>query len=473
MTLSSKLCALRVALWGPPPASALEARLIRKIDFLVLTFTCLMYWSNYLSRTGFQFAYVSGMSEDLSFQGNDYSIANTLFTVGYVLGMIPNILALQVVSPHYWLPGAAALWAGLAMCLAAAKNPAQVFAIRFLQGLVEASTFAGSHYILGSWYTETEIGKRSGIFASSAQLGSLFSGVIQGGIHTNMDGYRGLRSWQWQFLLDGFIGIPIALYGFIFFPDVPRRARKWLLTEEERKLAIERLPRRQQVKTRMGWSLIKRVLGRWHWYAFSALFAWSSMLESIGSNGLFALWLQAERYPVRDRNYWPLALQAVAISSTIIAAAVTDLPSIPRWTVNPVMAVSLIFTSIVLLIWTVPFGLKFAAFTIGGMGYAGQATNFSWANIVCAGDEQERAVVLASMNMWSSTVQAWWSIVFYPATDAPRFRRGWIAMICIAVVTLSVKAHEQPGFRSTPAVSLHRRSERGCCNIGSIPLRRG
>ena len=44
MTFRSRLHALRVALWGPPPASAQEAKLIRKIDFLVLTFTCLMYW---------------------------------------------------------------------------------------------------------------------------------------------------------------------------------------------------------------------------------------------------------------------------------------------------------------------------------------------------------------------------------------------------------------------------------------------
>lgn len=429
------LCRL---VWGPPPASKEEARLILKIDVLVLTFTCLMYWSNYLSRTNFQFAYVSGMKEDLGFQGNQYSISNTLFTVGYIIGMIPNILILQVLSPHHWLPFTAATWAGLAMCLAAAKTPGHVMGIRFLQGVFESSTFAGTHYILGSWYTDTEIGKRSGIFASSAQLGSLFSGVLQGSIQSNLQGRAGLRAWQWQFLFDGFIGLPIAAYGWLFFPDVPRRARQWILTPQERKMAIDRLPQRQQSNTVVSWSLLKRVLGRWHWYGFSALFAWSSMLESIGSNGLFQLWLAAEGYPFRDRNYWPLALQAVAIFSTVLAATLTDIPQIPRWAVNPVMAVSLTFVSIVLLIWKVPFSLKFAAFALGGMGYAGQASNFSWANVVCAEDEQERAIVLASMNLWSNVVQSWWSIVFYPAVDAPRFHRGFVAMICVAVATVAI-----------------------------------
>lgn len=42
---------------------------------------------------------------------------------------------------------------------------------------------------------------------------------------------------------------------------------------------------------------------------------------------------------------------------------------------------------------------------------AGQATNFAWCNIAVR-DDQERAVVLASMNLWSNVVQAWYSIVF-------------------------------------------------------------
>ncbi|KAH9482822.1 Pantothenate transporter FEN2 [Psilocybe cubensis] len=75
---------------------------------------------------------------------------------------------------------------------------------------------------------------------------------------------------------------------------------------------------------------------------------------------------------------------------------------------------------------------------LAGASYAGQATTFAWANQICADDDQERAVVLASMNMWNNAVNAWWSIVFYPATDAPKFRKGMIAMICVALATLGI-----------------------------------
>lgn len=47
----------------------------------------LMYWSNYLNRSNLQFAYVSGMKEQVGFQGNDFSLANTVSVFSGVLGV--------------------------------------------------------------------------------------------------------------------------------------------------------------------------------------------------------------------------------------------------------------------------------------------------------------------------------------------------------------------------------------------------
>lgn len=45
------------------------------------------------------------------------------------------------------------VWAALTMCSAAAQKPQDLMAIRFFQGIAESSTFVGTHYILGAWYT--------------------------------------------------------------------------------------------------------------------------------------------------------------------------------------------------------------------------------------------------------------------------------------------------------------------------------
>lgn len=42
------------------------------------------------------------------------------------------------------------------------------------------------------------------------------------------------------------------------------------------------------------------------------------------------------------------------------------------------------------------------------------------------------------MNMWNNAVNAWWPLIFYPATDAPKFRKGMWAMIGTGVATLMV-----------------------------------
>ena len=42
--------------------------------------------------------------------------------------------------------------------------------------------------------------------------------------------------------------------------------------------------------------------------------------------------------------------------------------------------------------------------------------------------------------MWNNAINAWWPLLFYAAPDAPRFRKGMIAMICTCVATLGVTA---------------------------------
>lgn len=43
-------------------------------------------------------------------------------------------------------------------------------------------------------------------------------------------------------------------------------------------------------------------------------------------------------------------------------------------------------------------------------------------------------------SMWNNVINAWWPLLFYPATDAPRFQKGMVAMICTCVATLGVTA---------------------------------
>lgn len=89
------------------------------------------------------------------------------------------------------------IWAGLTMCLAATHNFSQIAAIRFFQGVIEASTYSGTQYIIGSWYKPHEIGKRIGLFAASGMAGTMFAGLMMTAIYKTMDGHAGLPGWRW------------------------------------------------------------------------------------------------------------------------------------------------------------------------------------------------------------------------------------------------------------------------------------
>ncbi|KAL4241411.1 MFS transporter superfamily protein [Abortiporus biennis] len=437
----SLLRKIRHFVWGEVPQSKTERRLLLKIDWFILSYCCLMYFTNYLDRSNVSNAYVSGMKEELNMYGNQFNKINTIFTCGYIVGMIPNNLMLQVVSPRIWFPTMQIVWGVLTFCSSVVKNVEQIYAIRFFQGIAESSTFVGTHYILGSWYKPGELGKRSGIFTISGLIGTLFSGVLQAAVYKNLNGRAGRSGWRWLFIIDGVITLPIALYGFLIFPDVPATTRAFYLTEEERLLSSDRLEKTKDISVeRPTLHLIKRVLGKWRWYACSLLFAISGETESFGSNNLMGQWLKAiGGYTVEQIDYYPLGMTAFAIASTLICATWTDsTKSKARWPVLVYMCICCLVSSVCILVYGSPVGLKFFAYYFAGASYAGQATTFAWANQICADDHQERGVVLASMNMWNNVINAWWPLVFYPATDAPKFTKGMWAMIGICIATLLV-----------------------------------
>ncbi|KAK2740134.1 hypothetical protein FQN57_006249 [Myotisia sp. PD_48] len=410
-----------------------EAKLLRKLDFFILTFCCLMYWANYLDRSNLANAYVSGMKEDLNFQGNQFNIINTVFTVGYILGQVPSNLALYHLKPRYFFPGMMIVWGALTMVTAAVKNPQGIMAIRFFLGLAESSTFVGTHYILGSWYTESELGKRSGIFTASGLAGTMFGGFIQTGINSSLHGRGGMPGWRWLFIIDGLVTVPIALYGFFLFPDTPSTTTAPYLTEADIALAIERVPERNPERTKMNFAFVKKIFSSWHWYGFVMLWVIAGETESFSTNSLLALYMKSHptvKYTVAQNNNYPSGVPAVGIVSTLFWSTLTDYLGGKRYLVGFWIAITGIVTSSLILAPGSSNATIFASYYWAGSVYACQATFFAWANDVMRyQDDALRSVVIASMNMGNNVINAWWSILFYSASDAPWFTSGMWAMI--------------------------------------------
>ncbi|RYO75029.1 hypothetical protein DL764_010601 [Monosporascus ibericus] len=419
-----------------------ERKLVQKIDFFILTFCCLSYFTNYLDRSNLNNAYVSGMREDLNFVGNQLNVINTCFTVGYIIGQIPANLSLHYIKPRYFFPACMVIWAGLTMITASVSKAQSIMVIRFFQGIAEATTFVGTHYILGSWYTERELGKRSGIFTASGLAGTMIGGYIQTGIYHSMNGKHGLAGWRWLFIIDGVITLPVAIYGFIFFPDTPQTTQAFYLTDEERRLAVLRVPPVED-RSPLSLSFFKRSLSSWFFWGFVVLWIIAGETESFSTNALLALYMKSHPtngYEVSQLNNYPTGVPAVGIISTIFWATLTDFLNGKRYLVGYFIGIVGVATSAMILAAsndpTNPQStvIVFAAYYWAGAVYACQATFFAWANDALRYEEHMfRAVVLAGMNLGSNSINAWWSIVFYGASMAPWFKRGMWAMIAASI----------------------------------------
>lgn len=116
------------------------------------------------------------------------------------------------------------------MCLSRCNSAKQIYVLRFFVGLAESAFYPGMQYVIGSWYRKDELAKRSCIFHTSSAIGTMFSGYLMAAVY-HLGGKGGLKGWQWLFIIDGVISLPIAIAGFFVLPDVPEISRAWYFSK--------------------------------------------------------------------------------------------------------------------------------------------------------------------------------------------------------------------------------------------------
>lgn len=198
-------------------------------------------------------------------------------------------------------------------------------------------------------------------------------------------------------------------------------------------MAIARIPESGAVKVPLNMSFAKRIFTSWHWYGFVMLWIIAGETESFSSNALLALYMKSHpthKYTVTQLNDYPTGVPAVGIVSTLFWASLTDFMGGKRYLVGYFIAITGIVTSALILTQFEHTAVVFAAYYWAGAVYACQATFFAWCNDAMRyQDDRFRSVVIASMNMGSNAVNAWWILLFYAADQAPRFTKGMWAMI--------------------------------------------
>ncbi len=230
--------------------------------------------------------------------------------------------------------------------------------------------------------------------------------------------------------IDGLVTLPIAIYGFVFFPDTPATTQAFYLTPAQKALAVSRVPPVED-RAPWSWSFVRCVLTSRFFWGFMVLWIIAGETESFSSNALLALYMKSHpryEYSVAQLNNYPTGVPAAGIVSTLFWATLTDFLNGKRYLVGYFIGVTGVVTSALILAAahypdaSLSTPMVFGAYYWAGAVYACQATFFAWANDTLRyEDHMFRAIVLAGMNLGSNVINAWWTIVFYGASMAPWF----------------------------------------------------
>ncbi|KAH7129081.1 major facilitator superfamily transporter [Dactylonectria macrodidyma] len=397
--------------WWNKSSRTKEKKLLLKLDLFILSWACFGYFLRLLDSSNLTNAYVSGMQEDLELYDDQYNYFQTLWTIGYTVGMIPSQVIVTHVRPSLWLPLAEVTWAILTFCFAAVKNYKHIYALRLLLGLAESPFYVGAMTLLGSWYTPKELATRATIFYSASFAAQMFSGYLQAAVYTGLDGVHRLPGWRWLFLICGVINIPGAIWGFFAVPDSPYDTKAFYLDEEERALAKSRVVEvGRKPFDGVNLQTFKSVLSRPFVWVFVVNYIFYC-LDTYGM-GFFAIYLKAlGEYTVQEVN--------VLQNRTSVALVVTALNFVTAVVLTTVPSKAGAFFGYLVNPATLAYGPLMISFL--GETFTSLA--------------DERALILGFAQAFGATFNAWVPLlIFNTGSQAPYFRTGWITSSVCAVL---------------------------------------
>jgi MFS family permease len=193
----------------------------------------LMYVVSFLDRSNIGFAKQAlekseGISEAI------YALGAGLFFISYSLFGFPSNLVLHKVGAKKWLAFLMVGWGVVSMANMFISSAISFYLLRLLLGVLEAGFFPGAILYLTYWFPDAIRGRVLGMFYLGVPLALILGGPLSG-LLLEIRPLFGLQSWQWMFLVEGFIAVVLGFFSFWFLDDRPSHA-SWLPADEKHAL---------------------------------------------------------------------------------------------------------------------------------------------------------------------------------------------------------------------------------------------
>ena len=261
---------------GTPIDNALEKNTMRRVTLRIVPFLMVCYFVSFLDRVNLGFAALQ-MVKDLHLSSTVFGLGGGLFFVSYFFFEVPSNLLLEKFGARRWIARIMITWGILAGAMALVKGPQSLYLMRLLLGAAEAGFFPGVILYLTFWFPAEYRARIIGLFTVAIPVSSFLGSPISAAL-LGIDGWLGLRGWQWMFIIEA---VPAVLLGFaclLLLSDRPSEA-SWLGNDERRWL-LARLQAEEQKQRPVAHLSLNQILWNRHVLTLSVVLAGSTAVSS-------------------------------------------------------------------------------------------------------------------------------------------------------------------------------------------------
>ncbi|KAJ5614884.1 vitamin H transporter [Penicillium herquei] len=195
-----------------------------KVDFFILPPIVLCFCFLQFDRTNIGNALTDGLENDIRIGNKQVNLAQTLFTVGFIITELPFHMISKYVGPERFLPITMFLWGIVTWSQVFIKNAHGLYATRFFIGALEGGYIPGFALYISRFYTNQELAFRYAIFWAANSFAGALGGPLSIGL-LSLKGRGGLQGWQWLFLIEGVLTCFLGVTVYLYFPHSAARPK--------------------------------------------------------------------------------------------------------------------------------------------------------------------------------------------------------------------------------------------------------
>ena len=226
---------------------SLEQRTIAKVSARLIPFLIVCYFVAYLDRVNVGFAALT-MNKDLGLSPSAFGLGAGIFFLAYFVFEVPSNLFLERVGARKWIARIMFSWGVISGGTAFIGGETGFYVVRVLLGIAEAGFFPGIIFFLTLWFPAVYRARIIGYFMAAIPLSTVIGAPVSG-LLLGLDGFMGMKGWQWLFILEAAPALILSVVVYFYLTDRPDEAR-WL-EPDERAWLVARLQQEQTKRETM------------------------------------------------------------------------------------------------------------------------------------------------------------------------------------------------------------------------------